>query len=198
MALTDEQTADAIAAAADPLFATIREIAVEAGLTQSQASAVVHRMRARGLLLGRALGDITREETKRLYEYRANEILLSITTKDIEQASLYQKMTSAAIATDKALLLDGQPTQILSIQQLDNLDKLAANLLHEIERRGFSARMIEQPDGPEPRELEAGGAVVETLPGLDGTGRPGQFKDPARRFQRKRQSEDPTPSTQLP
>lgn len=198
--LGEERTAAVLAAAADPLLDTIREIAAEAGVSEGAAAALVKRLRTKGLLLGRALGDVTRDETKKLYDYRALQILQSISEKDIENASLYQKMTSAAIATDKGLLLDGQPTQILSVKQLDNLDLLAENLLNEIKRRGMAMRAPELPDGGEPGldglPLPANRVEVYVPQKADGTQPPGQFRDPARRL--RRSEDDPTPKTQLP
>jgi len=96
-------------------------------------------LRRKGLLLDRALGEVGKEETKEFYEYFAHRILRSITEKDLEQASLRDKMTASAIATDKALLLSGQPTQILSIPELEGLDKLTKVLLAEAGRRGIEA-----------------------------------------------------------
>jgi DNA-binding MarR family transcriptional regulator len=145
-ARVERQKASAIVGIADPLSGTIAEIAEESGLSKSAAVSLVDMLRRKGLLLSRALGEVTKEETRQLFELRAHEILASITQEDIDDAPLDKKMIAAGIATDKALLLSGQPTQILSIAQLENLDKLSELLLTEMQRRGQVPRVLDGSD----------------------------------------------------
>ena len=106
-------------------------------------SHLLKKLQREGLTLSRALGEVSRSETRDLFQHRAWEILEAITPADIEKASLRDKVLSAAIATDKALLLDGQPTEILSIKQMENLDELAGMMLAEAKRRGQTPRVNE-------------------------------------------------------
>ncbi len=135
----DEQTAEVLAELAEPLPATLAEIAKGVGISPNSVAKFVAKLRRKGLLLDRSLGEVSRSETRDLFKYRAHEILMGISPGDIDRANLRDKMLSAAIATDKALLLDGQPTEILSIRQEGNLDALAGLLLTEMRNRGMAA-----------------------------------------------------------
>lgn len=158
----DEARGELLAAVSDPFQQTMAELAAESGLSETAVQSFLSALKRRGVPLWRALGEVSRKETQELFEMRAHEILLAITDRDIEKASLQQKMTSAAIAIDKATLLSGQPTQIVSIQQLDNLDTLAGMVMNEMRRRG-----VEWHENPETGEVQVqpgsgyGNALVE-------------------------------------
>lgn len=63
------------------------------------------------------------------HTFLSNTILDSITTTDIEKASLLQKVTSSSILIDKRRLLDGESTQNVNhLASLDNLSALASGL----------------------------------------------------------------------
>jgi hypothetical protein len=129
--------AEVMVALSDPLRDTIAEIAKECGVSNHVAAHLHQHLAKRFLPLKRALDDVGNDEMAKLFRYRSWEILRSISEEDIENAPLRDKMVSAAIAVDKSLLLEGQPTQILSIKQLENLDTLAGALLKEASRRGI-------------------------------------------------------------
>ena len=133
---SDEQTAAIVADLTAPMQATLRQIAEDAGVSDDVVGKLAKALKTKGLTLYRALGEVTKPETKQLYEHLAWRLLSSITTKDIEKAGLKDKMLAAAIATDKGLLLGGQPTEILSIPQMENMDELARLLLREAKNRG--------------------------------------------------------------
>jgi hypothetical protein len=133
---SDEQTASIVASLSDPMQATIKQIAEQEGVSPAVAHKLLKVLREKKLVLARTLGEVTKTETRQMYEYVAHTVLSSITQADIDKAGLKDKMLSAAIATDKALLLDGQPTEILSIPQMENMDELARLLLKEAKRRG--------------------------------------------------------------
>jgi hypothetical protein len=134
---TDEQVAGVVAGLADPLAGTITEIAAQEGVSESVARHLVKKLRERHLALFRAAGATPdKKRTMELYEQVAENILFSIDTDTIKNAGLRDRVIAAATATDKALLLDGQPTEIYSLPQLENLDTLCTLLLQEAHRRG--------------------------------------------------------------
>lgn len=69
------------------------------------------------------------------HTFLSNTILDSITTTDIEKASLLQKVTSSSILIDKRRLLDGESTQNVNhLASLDNLSALANGLDKTLEK----------------------------------------------------------------
>ena len=53
-------------------------------------------------------------------------------------------MVTLGITTEKLLLLEGQPTQIISQQQHQKIDELLPALLTEIKRRGVIVDLTER------------------------------------------------------
>jgi hypothetical protein len=85
-----------------------------------------------------------------MYERLNRKILESVTAEDIEKATLQQKSVSAAIMTDKALLLRGEPTQITVSYLLE-----AVELIREMREQGRTTL-------PQLRDAtDAGVSVVE-------------------------------------
>ena len=68
-------------------------------------------------------------------ELGLNDSLVLSLEKRLNKGMVRDKLVAAGISTDKLLQLDGQPTQVFSIPQLDNLDKLSEMLLREVDRR---------------------------------------------------------------
>ena len=61
---------------------------------------------------------IQREELANLFDAITQRTLRGVTDEDIRKSSLLQKMTSAGISIDKALLLRGQATSTVDIHVL--------------------------------------------------------------------------------
>jgi hypothetical protein len=133
---TDDQTAAVVVDLADPLHGTYAEIAKEHGVSRGVVDALARKLKKMPALM-RAVGEPAgKSRTKALYEHVAERVLLSIDDDAIKEAGLRDRVVAAATATDKALLLDGQPTEILSVPQMENLDSLCEMLLKEAKRRG--------------------------------------------------------------
>ncbi len=132
----DEKQADLLMAFSDDLSGTLGQIAEQCGVSRDTAVALARKMRAKGILLSRAMGEASRNEIKDLFEHRSWEILSSISPQDIAEAGLRDKLVAAGIAIDKSSMLSGQPTQIFSMPQLENLDVLASHIIKEMDRRG--------------------------------------------------------------
>ncbi len=114
---------------------TLVDIAEELGLNDSLVLALEKRLTHGMVPLARGLGEVKKSELRDLYADVNWKVLAAITDADIEKAPLRDKLVAAGISTDKLLQLDGQPTQVFSIPQLDNLDKLSEMLLREVDRR---------------------------------------------------------------
>ena len=61
---------------------------------------------------------IQREELANLFDSITQRTLRGVTDEDIRKSSLLQKMTSAGISIDKALLLRGQATSTVDVHVL--------------------------------------------------------------------------------
>jgi len=118
---------------------TLGQIATDLGISKDAVSKLQKKLQREYLPLKRALGEVQRDELRDVFNYRAMEFLEAITPEDVLKMRGDQKVLAAAIATDKALLLDRQPTQIISIPEARNLNELSGLLLREIERRNGTA-----------------------------------------------------------
>lgn len=135
----------------NPINDNVAEVARDLGISQTLARHIKLRVEKHYLPLTRELGSVTSAQLKDLFGVRAYEIAASVTKEDIDDASLKDKMIAAGIATDKHQLLAGQPTEIFSLPQLENLDKLAAILTKVAERRGKA--VLTDPETQEVRMI---------------------------------------------
>ena len=62
----------------------------------------------------------------------------------MNESKLKDIMVTLGITTEKLLLLEGQPTQIISQQQHQKIDELLPALLTEIKRRGVTVDLTER------------------------------------------------------
>lgn len=85
------------------------------------------------------VGEVSKDELRQVFEYQAYRALAAITDEDIEESSLQSKVRAAVQASEHALLLSGQPTEIVSIKELAKLDELSGLLLAELKRRSTPA-----------------------------------------------------------
>lgn len=69
-------------------------------------------------------------------QFRLKELLAETKLKDIG--------VMLGIATEKVLLLDGQPTQIVATAEQKKLDELLPALMNEVKRRGASVELTER------------------------------------------------------
>ena len=59
-------------------------------------------------------------------------------------SSFKDVMIALGVVTDKLLLLEGQPTQIISQQQQQKMDEILPALMKEMQRRGLTADLTER------------------------------------------------------
>lgn len=62
----------------------------------------------------------------------------------LAKSRLTEVATFAGIGTDKVLLLDGQPTQIVGQAEQKKLEELLPALMNEVKRRGTTVQVTER------------------------------------------------------
>lgn len=124
---------------ATPNGKSVARIAEDLDLPHSTAKALARRLQRDYVSLDRPLGEVKREELRDLFAHTSHRVLVKVTDDDIEKASLKDKLIAASIGVQNFQLLDGEPTEIYSVPELENLDKLAEALLHEVARRKMTA-----------------------------------------------------------
>lgn len=80
-------------------------------------------------------------------KHKTAMFLDSITPEVIEKSTLRERVLGAAIFIDKTRLLEGEPTQILSIQERRSLPDIISELDREAKRRGMTITQEPNPDG---------------------------------------------------
>lgn len=129
---------------------TVAQIAKTLGLSPSYVEHLRHRVQRRFVPLLRALEDIRTRDLSDLSKYNAWRLGSSIATMTDEELSKIPARDRAiafGIFIDKHLLLEGRPTEILSVKELGALDDLAQVLVQEAKRRGIDLHV--DPDTAE-------------------------------------------------
>jgi hypothetical protein len=134
-----EKAVEAIVELSSPVPQTIEQIALEVGIPAPTATALAKRLNGRYLPLKRALGETTKGELRDLAYERAYAIGASLDDEKIAKMPGYQAAIAFCALTDKGLLLDGQPTEQISVKELRGLDELMALMIAEAKRRGLRA-----------------------------------------------------------
>lgn len=159
---------DVLDALADPdprTSKSVAQIARDLGLTPRVAGRIVEKIRGRYVPLLRAAEDVKTRDLGNLAKYNAWRLGTSVagmTDDELKAVPFQQRALAFGIFTDKHLLLDGKPTEILSVQQLEGLDDLARMLMAEARRRGVEVSIDPEtgaasggPARTKPRKIEA-------------------------------------------
>ena len=90
-----------------------------------------------------------KEELKTDVQYLSQRVTTWLLEGDrlerlMNESKLKDIMVTLGITTEKLLLLEGQPTQIISQQQHQKIDELLPALLTEIKRRGVTVDLTER------------------------------------------------------
>ena len=80
---------------------------------------------------------VTRSEMIRLLGEKTFEILSSMDGETIKKAHLRDKAVAYGVLLDKQRLLQGEPTEIMSMQHRAKLDELVGIVMQEAKRRGI-------------------------------------------------------------
>lgn len=130
-----ELAAAVIDAVTDP-FATIEGAARKSGLHPATTNHLVKRLKANYKPLNDELVKFKKNDLLMLLDDRIARTLQQLDEKEIATANAYQKTLIFAILFDKAQLLRGEPTQIVSHEQRQKIDELLPLLVDEARRRG--------------------------------------------------------------
>ncbi len=145
-AAAPELTAEIMISLSDVHRDTIAQIAEDCGAAPGLVSEISTRLARKFQPLSDALTQIEDASMADLYLAQSRRVALAVTDADIEKAGLKEKAIASAVFFDKHLLAKGQPTVILSVPQLENLDKLFGLLQDERKHRGFSESINEDTD----------------------------------------------------
>ena len=121
----------------NPLLDNVAAACREAGLPADATRAFLKRLETEYLPVQQEAGRLKTDFLVREFESLAKNALAAITEKKLDDTSAYQLALIAAIATDKRELLDGRPTERLSVEDRRTAMELLPALLIEAERRGY-------------------------------------------------------------
>jgi len=121
----------------DPLHDNLAEAARESGLPLSSAIELDARLDGEYLPVKQESARIKTDVLVREFEKLALGALESITPEDLEALDAYKRTLVAAIAVDKRELLDGRPTERISVEDRRAFPEVMALLMKEAERRGL-------------------------------------------------------------
>jgi len=130
-----EDQARAMFSAMDPMMRTIKEAAEEAGVSAPVMSKLMDIMHGELGTVNKELSEVRLDKLKGTFGRKLEKVVESISDDDIENASLKDKAIAAGILTEKWLLLRGQPTQILQVEERRRLDEIVPVLEAEARRR---------------------------------------------------------------
>jgi DNA invertase Pin-like site-specific DNA recombinase len=132
-----ERASKALDAVADP-FATIAKAAKECGFPESTIRRFIRRLKVRYQPLDDAVRQVRTQELIQLFEDRASRALDYLDDYAMAGASARDLAVVAGVMVDKARLLKGQPTQILSHEERKNINELIPAVIKEARRRGIT------------------------------------------------------------
>jgi DNA-binding CsgD family transcriptional regulator len=122
---------------------SLSELARQLGLPPSTVIAINKRLDRRYFDLKDKIGKIQIKDLAEMSRFNAYRVMASISDADIEAAPLRDKAVTAGILMDKMLLLEGRPTEIVTVEERHHIADLLPALLKEAERRGFISAVVE-------------------------------------------------------
>jgi len=131
-----EKAVDYIDKWTDP-FRRIWQAVEESGLPKQTAHQLMKRLERDYSTVVMEVERVKTEVLVRQFEHLAQDALKAITQKKLDDTSAYQLALIAAIATDKRELLDGRPTERISVEDRRALPDLMKAMLFEARRRGL-------------------------------------------------------------
>jgi len=152
-----EISAELIDKLTDPGESNITKAARECGLPLQTAQQLAKRVETEYLPVKKEVERIKTDSLVRKFETLAYEAVNSITMDELKDLDAYKRTLVAAIATDKRELLDGRPTERISIDDRRALPEMMLILEREARRRGLmrdrdpetgAIKMIDNPSAP--------------------------------------------------
>jgi len=131
---------------AESPIAKVSAVAERLGIPPPVAVAIAKRLRETYPLLKEEIHVVKRDYLKRRWGFLAKDALDAITEEKLLKASAKDLGILAAISTDKLLLLQGLPTQIVRTERdRAKLGDLAEALMIEMSRRGVKLDGVPTP-----------------------------------------------------
>ena len=137
---------------AEPIRKELLNALIAAGYTQKKACKIIKMSPNTAIAIKRAkapsdgTADKIKKELSKKYWYKADRIIDGMDDIDILSLSGKDKAVTGAILVDKALLLDGQPTQrvhhTVSVTELDRQIEKAKKDLEETRQQAIAAGLI--------------------------------------------------------
>jgi len=121
----------------EPGFEGVAEAAKESGLPLRAAQGLVNRMQENYEPVKREVDRIKTDTFVKKAEFLALRFWDSITDEDIKSIDAYKRVIAGAILVDKRELLDGRPTERISVEDRRALPDIMAALLKEAQVRGL-------------------------------------------------------------
>jgi hypothetical protein len=165
-----EKAAEMIDVVTNPLLDNLAEACRESGLPDQLTNALMKRMQMYYQPVDRELKRVKTDVLVREFENLGLRAIQSITDGDLEALDAYKRTLVGAIAIDKRELLDGRPTERISVEDRRALPELMGELLREAERRGLirevnpetgKVHLVDHEDAPV--EVRAGRARMEVI-----------------------------------
>jgi len=114
------------------------EVSEACGMPKAMALALKKRMETRYIPATETLRNV---QTSQLINYLDDRALKALEYMDdavFAEANLRDLAVSMGILIEKRQLLRGEPTQILSIEERQNVNELIPQIIHEAKRRGMT------------------------------------------------------------
>lgn len=132
-----DKAAELIDTATNPLLESVAKAARECNLPEGTARALMKRLERDYLPVAQEVERIKTDVLVREFESLGLKLLKSVDAAAIEKMQPYQRVVGAAICVDKRELLDGRPTERISVEDRQMLPEITRLLLKEAERRGL-------------------------------------------------------------
>jgi len=134
-----ELAAEVIDLATTPELRSLASAIRECDLPKAVAVALMKRMQTEYQPVHRELKRVKTETLVREFESLSLRSIRSITDEDLREVNAYQRTLIGAIAADKRELLDGRPTERISLEDRRKLPELLQALMTEARRRGLGS-----------------------------------------------------------
>jgi hypothetical protein len=132
-----DKTAEMIDLATNPLLDSVKKACEEADLPYEATRALIKRLDRDLQPVGDEVKRVKTDTLVRKFENLALNLIDSVDEAAIKKMQPYQRVVASAIAVDKRELLDGRPTERLSVEDRRQLPELMQAMLIEAERRGL-------------------------------------------------------------
>lgn len=133
-----EKFADFLIEFAEDPECNVARLAEACGLPKGTARHIADRLRTRYLPVTEKIKEFTTASLLEKIESKLPMLLDGITQEKVTDSALREIAVAFGVLAEKRQLLKGEPTQILSHAERQNLNELLPSLVHEAKRRGIT------------------------------------------------------------